>query len=88
MVAYRVYVLECGDGSLYVGSTAHPVAVRVAQHRAGGRLAARVCRRFGVRRVRRALCPGRVYPTRAHAEAAERALAVRLRRRFPVVHQH
>lgn len=36
-IAAWVYILECADGSFYVGSyRAKDVSVRVAQHQAGG----------------------------------------------------
>ena len=85
---FRVYVIEAGDGSLYVGHTAHSISHRVAQHRARGKLAARIARRFGVRRLRRSLCDPKVYASREAAVAAEVRLAKRLRKHFPTVHQH
>lgn len=87
-MSYRVYVLRLRDGSLYVGSTAHSVAHRAAQHKAGGRLAGRACRRVGVRCVARRLCPCHVYPTRALAVHAEVQCAQSLRRQGYRVHQH
>jgi len=86
---YALYVLELGDGSLYVGHTWN-VTRRVAQHRARGPMASRICRRVGVRRLRRALCPQDRYCTRAAAVRAEEALAWKLRRQFrnKLVHQH
>jgi predicted GIY-YIG superfamily endonuclease len=88
LYVYVVYVLVLLDGSLYVGSTAHTREHRAAQHREGGRLAARVCRRIGVRCLSRKLSPKTQYSTRSAAERAERALAVALRKQGRRVHQH
>jgi hypothetical protein len=88
-----VYVVElaadagraAGRGCLYVGETALVPEERFAKHRAGGRTAARVVRRYGVR-LRPDLTRGvGPFATRAEAEAAEAALAAKLRRRGYVI---
>lgn len=44
---YYVYVLRCGDGSLYAGITTD-IARRLREHRSGGSVAARYTRTHGV----------------------------------------
>lgn len=67
-----------GKGCLYVGSTAHSVEHRLAQHEAG-RLANRGwVTKYGAG-LRADLTPSVTYPTRQAAEAAEAALAAALR---------
>jgi predicted GIY-YIG superfamily endonuclease len=69
-----------GDaGCLYVGSTAHEPEHRLDQHRSG-RLANRGwVTKYGTG-LRTDLMPSVAYPTREEAEAAEAALAARLRK--------
>jgi hypothetical protein len=87
---FRVYVIELSDEvgprsnpekpSVYVGQSALSPEKRFEAHRAGHRASRRV-RNFGVRlrpRLYRNVGP---FDTRAEAEAAERHLADRLRRR-------
>ncbi len=93
MPEYRVYVVELSPdaasrrehveapaGPVYVGQTAHPVAKRFAQHKAGGYLSAGVVRRYGVRP--RPDLSEHVAPLRSReeAEAAEQQLAEELER--------
>jgi hypothetical protein len=88
--AYQVYVIElsrdcvsepCALAPLYVGQTAHTPEYRFAQHRKGGRLAAGMPHRFGVR-LRYDLMKGfGPFETRPAAEAAEQAVALALERR-------
>lgn len=68
-----------GDqGCLYVGSTAHAIEHRLAQHQSG-RLANRGwVTKYGTG-LRADLTPSVTYPTRQAAEAAEAALAAALR---------
>lgn len=66
------------QGCVYVGSTAHSVAHRLSQHRAG-RLANRGwVTKYGTG-LRTDLTPCVTYRTRQEAEAAEAALAASLR---------
>jgi hypothetical protein len=87
---YSVYIIElsrdctrkpCALAPLYVGQTAHTPEERLAQHLAGGRLAAPKAHRFGLR-LRHDLMQGLgPYASRAEAEAAEQAVAEALIRR-------
>jgi hypothetical protein len=87
---YSIYVIElsrdcvaepCALAPLYVGQTAHDPEHRFAQHKAGGRLAAGMAHRYGVR-LRHDLMRGiGPFATRTEAEAAERAVAEALERR-------
>ena len=87
MYQFRVYVIELSDTSLYVGSTAHAIRVRYAQHRAGGRLASRACRRLGVKRLRPDLYTHlSAFLTRERVEREETKLARRLQRQGYRVH--
>lgn len=87
MPEFRVYVIELRDGSLYVGSTAHPIRHRYAQHRAGVRLAARACKRVGVRRLRPGLYKHlQPFSNRVRAEREEGRLAYQLRQQGYRVH--
>ena len=88
--SYTVYIVEvsrdctrqpCALAPLYVGQTAHDPEHRFAQHKMGGRLAAGIPHRYGVR-LRRDLMAGiRLFSTRKDAEAAEKAVAEALERR-------
>jgi hypothetical protein len=86
---YSIYVIElgrncvpepCALAPVYVGQTAHTPEERFAQHKAGGRLAARKPHRFGVR-LRPDITKGfGPFRTRKEAEAAEAAVAEALQR--------
>jgi hypothetical protein len=66
---------------VYVGQTAHAPEHRFAQHKAGGKLAAAKPHRYGVK-LRYDLMKGiGTFPSRADAEAAERAVAEALTKR-------
>ena len=87
---YYVYIVElsrdsvpepCALAPLYVGQTAHAPERRFAQHKKGGKLAAGMPHRFGVR-LRYDLMKGiGPFATRKSAEAAEKAVAEALERR-------
>lgn len=85
---FHVYVVELDRRSLglstpcvYVGETGLPPAERLTRHLAGGRTAARVVSRHGLR-LRPDLCPGwGPYRSRDEATHAEAALARTLRGR-------
>jgi len=89
-VTYCIYIIElardcvkepCALAPLYVGQTAHTPEQRFAQHMAGGKLAARKPRDFGVR-LRYDLMKGiGPFNTREDAEAAEKEVAAALKRR-------
>ena len=67
-----------GQGCLYVGSTAHTVAHRLAQHESGTLANRGWVTKYGTG-LRTDLTPSVTYPTRQAAEAAEAALAASLR---------
>ena len=80
---YTVYVIElsrdcvnepCALAPLYVGQTAHTPEHRFEQHRAGGKLAAGMPHRFGVR-LRYDLMRVGPFRSRKDAEAAEKDVA-------------
>jgi hypothetical protein len=81
----RVYVIELdgghlrdvGAGHVYVGETSRSPEERFAQHRAGGRLAARGTGRRALR-LRPDLAPGGFHLGKDEAEAAEAATRQRL----------
>jgi len=83
---FHVYVVELDHRALdssqpcvYVGETGLTPSERYARHRAGGRTAARVVHRHGVR-LRPDLCASwGPYPSRASAVVAEADLAAALR---------
>lgn len=89
---YHVYVIELAPAAvrgsspgalppLYVGQTWHSPEHRFAQHMAGGQLAGRVTRKYGIR-LRPDLWEGiGPFSTREQAEAAEAALAEQLEAR-------
>ncbi len=87
---YHVYIIQlsraavpepCSLAPLYVGQTAHTPEHRFAQHEQGGRLAAGMPHRFGVR-LRYDLMKGiGPFSTRQEAEAAEKSVAEALERR-------
>ena len=87
---YSIYIIElsrdcvaqpCALAPVYVGQTAHSPEERFAQHKAGGKLAARRAYRFGVR-LRYDLMQGiGPFPSRKQAEAAEKAVAAALEKR-------
>ena len=76
---FHVYVLELGDGSLYVGTTAKSVRERMQEHVMG--TGKRSGRSRDVRKYRADLSPRTVCATRERAEGIERRLAASLRRR-------
>ena len=88
--AYSIYIIELARtclrqpsayAPLYVGQTAHTPRHRFAQHKAGGKLAARKPHRYG-KRLRYDLMKGiGPFSTRAEAERAESAVAKALKRR-------
>ncbi len=87
---YFVYVIELGDAIgprvdpskpiVYVGQSCHPPAVRFQQHLDGYK-ASRHVERFGVRLRPRLYAKFNPMTSRAAAEAAEREVGRRLRRR-------
>jgi hypothetical protein len=87
---YRIYIIElartcvkepCALAPLYVGQTAHTPEHRFAQHKVGGKFAARKPHKFGVR-LRYDLMEGiGPFSTRPDAEAAEKVVAAALVRR-------
>jgi hypothetical protein len=87
---YSIYIIElsrecvtepCALAPVYVGQTAHTPEERFAQHKAGGKLAARKAQQFGVR-LRYDLMHGiGPFPSRKQAEAAEKAVAAALEKR-------
>ena len=91
---YPIYIIElsractkrpCALAPLYVGQTAHTPEHRFAQHKAGGRLAAKKVHRFGVR-LRVDLMEGiGPFLARKDAEAAEKAVAAALEKRGHLV---
>jgi len=91
---YSIYIIElsracttrpCALAPLYVGQTAHTPEHRFAQHRAGGKLAAKKVYRFGVK-LRLDLMKGiGPFSTRKDAEAAEKAVAAALEKRGHLV---
>ena len=88
--SYCIYIIElsracttepCALAPLYVGQTAHTPEHRFAQHKAGGKLAARKPQQFGIK-LRRDLMKGiGPFSTRQDAENAEKAVAEALKRR-------
>jgi hypothetical protein len=91
---YCIYIVElsrlctkrpCALAPLYVGQTAHTPEHRFAQHKAGGKLAARKVHKFGLK-LRLDLMKGiGPFSTRQEAEAAETAVAEALKRRGHLV---
>lgn len=91
---YSIYIIELARACttrpvalapLYVGQTAHTPEHRFAQHRAGGKLAAKKVCRYGVR-LRLDLMKGiGPFSTRKDAEAAEKAVAAALEQRGHLV---
>ena len=90
---YRVYVIELDDSrrkgtdkpAVYVGQSAKAPEERFEQHLRGQR-AWRVVRDHGVRLRPRLYCSYPAAATRKEAEALERRLADRLRRRGSTVY--
>src|SRR5262245_13670031 len=92
--SYSIYIIElsractaraCALAPLYVGQTAHTPEHRFAQHKAGGKLAAKKVYRFGVKLrldLMRGIGP---FATRKEAEAAEKAVAAALEQRGHLV---
>jgi len=91
---YSIYIIElsractkrpCALAPVYVGQTAHAPEHRFAQHKAGGKLAAKKVYRFGVR-LRLDLMQGiGPFATRKDSEAAEKAVAAALKKRGHLV---
>ena len=91
---YFIYIVElsrdctkqaCALAPLYVGQTAHTPEQRLAQHKAGGKLAANKVHKFGIK-LRVDLMKGiGPYATRKEAEAAEKAVAEALQKRGHLV---
>jgi predicted GIY-YIG superfamily endonuclease len=91
---YSIYIIElsracttrpCALAPLYVGQTAHTPEQRFAQHKSGGKLAAKKVCRFGTR-LRLDLMKGiGPFSTRKDAEAAEKAVAAALEQRGHLV---
>ncbi|HEY7191006.1 MAG TPA: hypothetical protein VH436_30850 [Vicinamibacterales bacterium] len=91
---YSIYIIElsractkraCALAPVYVGQTAHTPEHRFAQHKAGGKLAAKKVYRFGVKLrldLMRGIGP---FATRKDAEAAEKAVAAALETRGHLV---
>ncbi len=88
-IEFGVYAIELHGqpNAVYVGETCKPFDERLAQHHAGGRLAARVFRHGGRGHLREDL-HGHLprYATRAEARRAERRLANQLKARGWRVH--
>ena len=88
--SYSIYIIElsrrctkkpCALAPLYVGQTAHTPEDRFAQHKAGGKLAAKKAHKFGVR-LRYDLMSGiGPFRSRSEAEKAEKIVAEALERR-------
>ena len=87
---YRVYIVElsreclrkpCALAPLYVGQTAHDPEHRFAQHKAGGKLAAKKVFRYGKRLRWDLMDVLQPVSTRAAAELAEKAVAEALEKR-------
>jgi hypothetical protein len=91
---YSIYIIElsracttrpCTLAPLYVGQTAHTPEHRFAQHKGGGKLAAKKVYRFGIK-LRLDLMNGiGPFATRKDAEAAEKAVAAALEKRGHLV---
>jgi hypothetical protein len=91
---YSIYIIElsracttrpCALAPLYVGQTAHTPEQRFAQHKAGGKLAAKKVYRFGLK-LRLDLMTGiGPFASRQDAEAAEKAVAAALVKRGHMV---
>ena len=91
---YSIYIIElsracttrpCALAPVYVGQTAHTPEHRFAQHKAGGKLAAKKVYRFGVKLrldLMRGIGP---FARRKDAEAAEKAVAAALETRGHLV---
>ena len=91
---YSIYIIElsracttrpCALAPVYVGQTAHTPEHRFAQHKAGGKLAAKKVYRFGVKLrldLMRGIGP---FARRKDAEAAEKAVAAALEKRGHLV---
>jgi hypothetical protein len=91
---YSIYIVElsracttrpCALAPLYVGQTAHSPDHRFAQHKVGGKLAAKKVYRFGLK-LRLDLMKGiGPFSTRKESEAAEKAVAAALEKRGHLV---
>ena len=91
---YSIYIVElsractkqaCALAPLYVGQTAQTPEQRLAQHKAGGQLAANKVHKFGIK-LRADLMKGiGPFATRKQAEAAEQTVAEALQKRGHLV---
>jgi hypothetical protein len=91
---YSIYIIElsractkrpCALAPVYVGQTVHTPEHRFAQHKGGGKLAAKKVYRFGIK-LRLDLMKGiGPFATRKDAEAAEKAVAAALEKRGHLV---
>jgi predicted GIY-YIG superfamily endonuclease len=88
--AYTVYIVElsrdctrkpCALAPLYVGQTAHDPEHRFAQHKAGGKLAAKKPHRYGIKLRWDLMKQIPTLSSRKEAEAAEKATAEALEQR-------
>jgi hypothetical protein len=91
---YSIYIIElsractkrpCALAPVYVGQTAHSPEHRFAQHKAGGKLAAKKVARFGVKLRLDLMKDIGPFSTRTEAEAAEKAVAAALEKRGHLV---
>ena len=91
---YSIYIIElsractkrpCALAPVYVGQTAHTPEHRFAQHKTGGRLAAKKVTRFGVKLRLDLMKNIGPFATRLEAEAAEKAVAAALEKRGHLV---
>lgn len=78
--------LTAPAGAVYVGSSAHPPATRLAHHRAGGRESSRHVHRYGIRLLPALYEHLNPFRTREAAKRAEQNLARQLRWRGFSVH--
>jgi hypothetical protein len=87
---YSIYIIElsracttrpCALAPLYVGQTAHTPEHRFAQHKLGGKLAAKKVYRFGIKLRLDLMKNIGPFSTRNDAEAAEKAVAAALEKR-------
>jgi hypothetical protein len=92
--SYSIYIVElsractkrpCAFAPLYVGQTAHTPEHRFAQHKAGGKLAAKKVYRFGLKLRLDLMKDIGPFTTRKDAEAAEKAIAAALEKRGHLV---
>jgi hypothetical protein len=91
---YSIYIIElsractrrpCALAPVYVGQTAHTPEQRFAQHKRGGKLAAKKVYRFGLKLHLDLMTGIGPFATRNDAEAAEKAVAAALEKRGHLV---